>query len=237
MTTLQAQAMRYLQLNLSDEQATAFERFARELADWNQRMNLTSITDPDEVRVKHFLDSLSLAKFISFDDGDRVIDVGTGAGLPGLALAILFPQIHVTLNEATAKKLRFCQYVIKTLGLKNVDTLHARAEQAGQMPDHRAQYDVAVARAVARLPALLEYLLPLVKIDGLCVAMKGESAYLEADDSATALDVLGGMLEDIVPVDLPGIEDPHNLVVVSKTRATPAAYPRRAGIPTRQPIE
>lgn len=237
MTTLQAQAAQYLQLEITDAQAAAFDRFAQELAEWNQRMNLTSITDPDDVRVKHFLDSLTLTQIINFDEGDRVIDVGTGAGLPGLALAILFPHIHVMLNEATAKKLRFCQHIADTLGLQNVSTLHARAEEAGQMPDHRARYDVAVARAVARLPALLEYLLPLVKVDGLCVAMKGESAYLEADDSSSALDILGGRLEDIVPIELPGIEDPHYLVVVIKTRETPAAYPRRAGIPTRQPLE
>lgn len=237
MTTLQQQAADLFGLQISGAQLAAFDTLAAELADWNQRINLTTITDPDEVRIRHFLDSLSLAAVVDFVDGAQVMDVGTGAGLPGLALAICFPQIHVVLNDATGKKLRFCQHVIDTLKLTNVSTLHARAEEAGQMKAHRERYDLVVARAVARLPGLVEYLLPLATVGGLCIAMKGQTAYVEAEDASEAIRVLGGQLDDIIEIDLPDVDDPHYLVLINKIRPTPRAYPRRPGIPTREPLE
>ena len=232
---LQQQAAELFDVTLTDAQSAAFDTFAVELAEWNQKMNLTAITAPDEVRVRHFLDSLSLATVIDFAD-QKIIDVGTGAGFPGLALAIAFPDVHVTLNEATGKKLKFIQHIIDTLKLKNAVTLHARAEEAGQQTRHRAKYDLVLARAVARLPALLEYLLPLAKTGGTVIAMKGSTAFIEADDSGEALRILGGTLIDIVPIRLPEMEYDHQLVIVEKAKKTPGTYPRKPGTPTREPL-
>jgi 16S rRNA (guanine527-N7)-methyltransferase len=230
-------AAEHFNIVLSDAQIEQFETLLRELVAWNEtRMNLTAITEADDVRVRHFLDSLSIASVIKFDDGDQVIDVGTGAGFPGLPLAIVFPQIRVTLMEATAKKLTFIDHIVELLGLKNAVTLHARAEDAGQHPDHRAHYDVVTARAVARLPALLEYLLPLTKSGGYCIAMKGATAEDEAHNAQRALSILGGELRRIEAIQLPDVTEVHHLVTVEKVRKTPAAYPRKAGLPTKKPL-
>jgi 16S rRNA (guanine527-N7)-methyltransferase len=149
---------------------------------------------------------------------------------------MIFPELHMTLLEATGKKVAFLQHMIELLELPNVETLKARAEEAGQMSNQRAAYDLVLARAVARLPSLLEYLLPLAKVGGICIAMKGRTAAEEAADSTRALSVLGGKLQGIEAVNLPGIEETHYLVVVEKTAPTPALYPRRPGLPTQNPI-
>src|SRR5690606_28739767 len=148
------------------EQEAQFTRYAELLAAWNAHTNLTAITEPQAVQVRHFLDSLTIAQAVPMTPGLRVIDVGTGAGFPGLPLLIAFPHIHVTLLEATGKKLNFLNHVMEQIGLKGAQTVHARAEEAGQMPEHRAAYDLVLARAVARLPVLVEYLLPLAKVGG-----------------------------------------------------------------------
>ena len=207
------------------------------LLDWNQRMNLTSITAPEEIAVKHFLDSLTLTKVVSHFDGLRLIDVGTGAGFPGLALAIAFPSLEVTLLDSTAKKLRFIESVREELRLNNVRTLHARAEDAGRNKLHRARYDIAVARAVARLPVLMEYLLPLAKTGGQVIAMQGMTAYDDANSAAKAIEALGGELFSIEEVLLPTLDNPRYLLVVDKIKKTPRQYPRQAGRPSRDPIQ
>ncbi len=234
--TLIEHAAALFNLMLTPEHAAQFDQFAMDLADWNQRMNLTAITAPDEVMVKHFLDSLSLVKAIVPQPEQHLLDVGTGAGFPGLPLAMILPGLRVTLMEATAKKLAFIAHLIAEFGLKNADTLHARAEDAGQNPAHREHYDIVTARAVARLPILLEYLLPLTKVGGICIAMKGSTAHTELDDSQKALKVLGGKFQDLIDIQLPGIEDLHTLVVIEKIRPTPTDYPRKAGLPTKTPI-
>lgn len=237
MTTLAEEAATLLNLTLSPEQEAAFDIYARELAAWNERMNLTAISDVDGIRVRHFLDSLTVAQAIPMTPGQRLIDVGTGAGFPGLPLKIVFPDIHVTLLEATGKKLNFLRHVCEQTGItEGVEFLHARAEDAGQMPGQRATYDVVVARAVARLPVLLEYLLPLAKVGGRCVAMKGKTAQAEAEDSGHALRTLGGRLVGIETVTLPGVDEAHHLVVVEKVAPTPMLYPRKPGVPTKTPL-
>lgn len=221
---------------LSTEQIGQFDRLQTELIAWNQHTNLTAITDPDGIQVRHFLDSLSIARSGALLPGTSVIDVGTGAGFPGLPLAIAYPQASVTLMDATGKKVAFVQHIIDTLGLTNARAFQARAEDAGQDAAHREQYDLVLARAVARLPGLLEYLLPLCKVGGCCIAMKGATAQEEAQSAARALDAFGGVLEGIQAVNLPTIEHAHYLVTVKKVTKTPGHYPRQPGIPTRKPL-
>lgn len=235
-SSLRQQAADLFGIPLTPEQAALFEVYARELVAWNTHTNLTAITAPDAVRVRHFLDSLSAVKGDLPPDGRRIIDIGSGAGFPGLPLAIAFPGVRVTLMEATGKKVAFLNHVIQVLGLANAAALHARAEEAGQNFEHRAQYDLVLARAVARLPGLVEYMLPLARVGGRCTAMKGVTAEEEAHDAKRALRLLGGRLNRIEPVSLPGLDEPRYLVLIDKVAATPAQYPRKSGIPTRRPL-
>ena len=236
MTSFSDQAATLFGVTLSPDQAAAFDTFARELIAWNTHTNLTAITDQDGIYTRHFLDSLSVSKAFTPQAGMRLIDVGTGAGFPGLPLKIAYPDLQVTLLEATGKKIAFLDHVIQALNLTGAQTLNARAEDAGQLPNERAVYDIVTARAVARLPILREYLLPLAKVGGLCIAMKGKTAQDESADSASALKTLGGKLREIIPVHLPEVAETHYLVVVEKVGATPREYPRKPGIPTRKPL-
>ena len=233
---LPAQAKSLFNIDINASQLAAFERYTEILLDWNQRINLTSITDPDDVRVKHFLDSLSLLILPHLPEKAQVIDVGTGAGLPGLVLQIMRPEWEVTLLDATGKKVKFMQQVIEQLDLQNTTAVQIRAENAGQDRKHRERYDLVIARAVARLPVLVEYLLPLCLPGGLCVAMKGDTAQQEVQDANYALQMLGGWFEGLTPIELPGIEQMHYLVSIRKIEKTPPDYPRRPGIPSKSPL-
>jgi 16S rRNA (guanine527-N7)-methyltransferase len=229
-------ADRFLGISLSSSQLDAFSWYSMELIDWNQRINLTAITDPDEIAPKHFLDSLSCMLVKDFQPGGRAVDVGTGAGFPGLPLKIVFPQFQFVLVESIEKKVTFCQHVIKQLNLNEIEVVHARAEQIGHLEGFRESFDWAFARAVASLEILLEYLLPLLKVGGKAIIQKGEAGLVELQESAQALDVLGGSVNQILPLELPRIVETRYLLVVEKIAATPARYPRRAGIPSKRPI-
>ncbi len=223
-------------LTLTPAQLHSLGRYADELLAWNQKYNLTSITTAEDIRVKHFLDSLSCRLALQDAPAGRMIDVGTGAGFPGLPLKVLYPHMQLTLVESVAKKTAFLCHIVQDLGLDAVEVVTERAEAIGQQPVHRAQYDWALARAVASLPILLEYLLPLVKVGGRVVAQKGESAPQELEASQAALEILGGDAGELIPVSLPGVKDKRYLVVVEKQRATPQKYPRRVGIPSKRPL-
>ena len=237
MSMLAEEAASLLDLRLSAAQIQQFHQLSELLLAWNRRMNLTAIQDPAAIAVKHYLDSLTLAKVIPCFAGRRLIDVGTGAGFPGLALAIVFPRLRVTLLDATAKKLRFIDQAGQTLGLENIRTLRIRAEDAGRHPKHRGAYDLVTARAVAKMPTLMEYTLPLAKIGGQVIAMQGSRAYEETSRAAKAIARLGGELFAIEEIRLPTLDQPRYLVVIDKIKRTPKGYPRQAGVPARQPIQ
>ncbi len=236
MQPLADQAARLFGIRLAPQQLTQMQRHADELAQWNRRVNLTAITDPQEVLVRHFLDSLSVAAFVPLRKGMGLVDVGTGAGFPGLPLHILCPGTHLTLLDATAKKLRFLDHLVDLLELERVRTLHARAEQAGQMPAEREAHDLVLARSVARMPVLAEFMLPLARVGGQCVAMKGSSARQELKESARAIGLLGGRVNRVETLQLPGVAQTHHLVILDKVAATPCAWPRQPGNPARQPL-
>jgi 16S rRNA (guanine527-N7)-methyltransferase len=225
-----------LGLSLSARQVEAFAFYLDELLRRNAQQNLTAVVDPLGIAVKHFLDSLTLVPLLGPFATGRMVDVGTGAGFPGLPVRILCAGLRLVLVEATGKKAEFCRSVVEELGLKGVDVLHARAEEIGCDPQHRQTYDVATARAVASLPVLLEYLLPLVRIGGRVLAQKGGNAPAEAHQSERALELLGGRLRQLHVVELPGVAELRYIVEVEKTAATPEAYPRRAGLPAKRPL-
>jgi 16S rRNA (guanine527-N7)-methyltransferase len=236
---LLAQAASSLGLPLSDDHLVQFLRYYQELLVWNERANLTRIVEWDAVQVEHFLDSLSGVLVLS-DEAQRapcrIVDIGAGAGFPGLPLRIVLPHVRLTLIESVGKKATFLQHLVEALGLADVAVLKARAEEAGRDPAHREAYDLAVARAVASLSTLLEYALPLVRPGGFFVAYKGREVGGEVDRAAHALEVLGGRLQEVRPVALPGLEAPRHLVVVEKVMVTPERYPRRPGMPAKRPL-
>jgi 16S rRNA (guanine527-N7)-methyltransferase len=228
-----------LGLKLTDSHLAAFETCYRELVDWNQHFNLTAITDWDGVLVRHFLDSLSCLKALpraELAGGARVIDVGTGAGFPGLPLKIVYPGMRLTLLEATRKKVTFLEHMVHVLELKDVEAIHGRAETLGQDARYRERYDWALARAVAEMPTLAEYLLPLVRVGGAALAQKGEGATAEVHEAEGAITTLGGRVRQLVPVELRGLAETRYLVVVDKVAATPGKYPRRPGMPRKSPL-
>ena len=223
-------------VHLTAQQVTALVLYEKELLEWNQKFNLTAIRDVESIRIKHFLDSFSCVLAWKGSPPSQLIDVGTGAGFPGIPLKILYPNLKLTLIESVGKKAKFCQHIVDLLSLKNVDVIQARAEDVGQDSKYRERYDWAVARAVANLSVLSEYLLPLVKVGGNMLAQKGESGPAEAQSAEQAMNVLGGKLKQLIPVNLPGVAEDRYLVVVEKVAATPPKFPRKPGIPAKQPL-
>jgi len=230
-------------LELNEVRLGAFEIYYRELAAWNEKFNLTAITDYDQVQIKHFLDSLTclladedFTRAICKQPGIRAIDVGAGAGFPGLPLKIVCPGLQLTLLEATGKKVGFLEHIVSRLGLAGVEVIRGRAEELGRDAAHRERYDLALARAVAELPVLVEYALPFCRMGGLFVAQKGGEGDAEARAAEGAIATLGGTLRRIVHLELPGLAEPRSLVVIEKIAPTPEKYPRRPGIPRKRPL-
>jgi 16S rRNA (guanine527-N7)-methyltransferase len=236
MESLARDAQNLFGLNLTTRQLAMLAAYERELLLWNDKFNLTAIRDVEGIRTKHFLDSFSCALAWKDAPPRSLIDVGTGAGFPGIPLKILYPRMRLALVDSVGKKLNFCRHVVETLALESVQVIHARAEDLGQQAEHRERYDWAVARSVAGLPVLAEYLLPLVQVGGAALAQKGESGPAEAHGAERAFRLLGGNLRQVLPVALPGVADQRFLVIINKIAATPPKYPRQAGAPAKNPL-
>jgi 16S rRNA (guanine527-N7)-methyltransferase len=232
--------LRALDLRLGRDQLDACFWLAAELLDWNRQLNLTAITDPFEVQIKHILDSLTLVPLLDRLLGDRggyIVDVGSGPGFPALPLSIVRPSLEVVLLEATGKKVAFLEHVIQGLGLDRVRAIHGRAELVARDPDFRESFDLAVARGVGHAPSLAELLLPLVQVGRWSVLMKTHSGLdEELAEASPAIEALGGRVQEIVRADLPGLLEDRALVVLKKIAATPLQFPRRPGIPQRRPL-
>ncbi len=222
-------------LVFTEKQLEQFSLYFDLLIETNKVMNLTAITEPEEVAVKHIIDSL-LAYDEKIFPGKLLADVGTGAGFPGIPLKIYCPELKVVLLDSLAKRLKFLETVIERLGLEDISCVHLRAEDAGQNKDHREKYDLVTARAVARLSVLSEYCLPLVKQGGYFIAMKGSKFKEEITEGLTAVSILGGEIVSAEEVKLPGLDDGRAIIKIRKIKRTPAKYPRKAGLPEKQPL-
>jgi 16S rRNA (guanine527-N7)-methyltransferase len=234
-----------LGISLNEDQLGRFRIYYETLIEWNRRLNLTRITDYEEVQVKHFLDSLSCWLAIERLPGVpadlagidlQTVDVGSGAGFPGVALKLILPSLRLTLLEATGKKADFLEFLVQRLELSQVRVIKARAEELGQDAAHRERYDLALARAVAGMATLAELTLPLVRIGGWVIAHKGDEPVAETETAQNAIVTLGGQVQEILPVRVPGLEATRHLVVLEKVISTPVKYPRRPGMPAKRPL-
>lgn len=226
-----------LGVSLSSKQVEQFEKYKDLLVCWNEKMNLTAITDDREIIIKHFLDCISSSAIFDYNKVAKLIDVGTGAGFPGMPLKITHPHIEVTLLDSLQKRLNFLQEVITQIGVQNIYTVHSRAEDGGQNPLYREQYDVCVSRAVANLTVLAEYCIPFIKKGGYFLAQKGPMVLDEIPESKKALSELGTSVVEVKQVQVPYSEATHYIVIMEKTKNTPPKYPRKAGVPAKSPIK
>ena len=226
-------------INLNKEQIKIFSQYLELLIQWNQKINLTSLKTPQEIIIKHFLDSISCIKvFDKYIDieGISIIDVGTGAGFPGIPIKIVCPSISLSLLEARKKKTIFLEKIVEEMNFQRVEILNGRAEAFGKCPDYREKYDIALSRAVALLSTLSEYCLPLIRVGGLFVAQKGRSYKEEIDKALKTVQLLGGELIGVENVRIPFINQERYLLVIKKIKDTPSKYPRKEGLPQKRPL-
>ena len=221
-------------IEINEEQIKSFEKYMNLLLEWNEKINLTAITQPDEVKLKHFVDSLTVLKYIS--DDDKVIDIGTGAGFPGIPLKIMKENTKITLLDSLNKRVNFLNIVIEKLNLKNIQAIHGRAEEIARNKLYREQYDIAVSRAVANLSTLTEYMLPFVKVGGKCICMKGANIKEELEKAQNAIKELGGKIEKIDNFFLSDNDNERNIIIIRKVNETKQKYPRKAGTPSKEPL-
>lgn len=223
-----------INIEIKNDEAKKFYDYMNILLEWNEKINLTAITEENEVILKHFIDSITIEKYVK--DNDKVVDIGTGAGFPGIPLNIIRNNANYTLVDSLNKRIKFLEEVINLLELKNIIAVHSRVEDFEKHKENRESYDIATSRAVASLNILLEYLLPLVKVGGICICMKGSNVKEEIEKSEKALDILGGKIEEVKEIVLPDSDIVRNIVIVKKIRPTPSKYPRKAGTAAKEPI-
>ena len=223
-----------INVQLNDEQIKKYFDYMALLLDWNEKINLTAITEVDDVILKHFVDSMTVLKYI--ENEKSIIDVGTGAGFPGIPIAIMKKDVKITLLDSLNKRINFLNEVCRELKLNNVDTIHGRAEEIGKNKEHREKYDIAVSRAVANMSTLSEYLIPLVKIGGKCICMKGSEIEQELEQAKFAIKELGGKIEKVEKFTLPDSDMERNIIIIKKIKETSNKYPRKAGMPSKVPI-
>ena len=224
-----------IQLNVNDEVLNKFWVYMTNLLKWNEKINLTAITDEDDIILKHFIDSLTILEYIP--EKSNVIDVGTGAGFPGIPLKIVREDINMTLMDSLNKRITFLNEIINKLGLKKINAIHSRAEELAKMPEHREKYDIAVSRAVANLSTLSEYMIPFVKVGGKCICMKGSNIEEELKTAKNAIKELGGEIEKVINFKLPDSDNERNIIIIKKVRNTKSKYPRKAGMPSKEPLK
>lgn len=224
-----------INISLSVEQLGKFYRYMELLVEWNEKINLTAITEPEEIILKHFIDSITIKKYI--ENKEKIIDVGTGAGFPGIPLSIIDTELQITLVDSLNKRLIFLKNVIEELELKNVEIIHSRAEELGQNNNHREKYDIATSRAVANLATLSEYLIPFVKTGGKTICMKASDTKEEIENAQKAINVLGGAIEMIEEFKLPKSDIGRTIIIIRKEKKTNSKYPRKAGTPSKEPIK
>ncbi|WP_373894378.1 16S rRNA (guanine(527)-N(7))-methyltransferase RsmG [Virgibacillus sp. CBA3643] len=222
---------------LSDHQMEQFAIYFQVLVEWNEKVNLTTLTDEKDVYLKHFYDSIALAFHYDFNNDSTICDVGAGAGFPSIPLKICFPHLHVTIVDSLKKRITFLNHLAEQLGLTDVAFYHDRAENFGQNHAFREKFDIVTARAVARMAVLSELCLPLVKRDGFFIAMKGSKVREELEDGEPAITLLGGRIDDTHIFTLPQEDSERSIVMINKTRNTPKRYPRKAGTPNKDPID
>lgn len=228
--------LKNLEIELSDSQIKQFINYYELLVEWNKMMNLTAITKFDEVIQKHFIDSLSIVKAVKLNQSIKIIDIGTGAGFPGIPLKIAFPNLEIVLLDSLNKRINFLNEVINKLDLKNIKAIHGRAEDFSREKEYRESFDLCVSRAVANLATLSEYCMPYVKVKGKFIPYKSGKIEEEVLTAKKAVHVLGGKIEEEVQFSLPNTDIERSFVIISKNQSTPKQYPRKAGMPTKSPI-
>ena len=233
---LMKEAANEVGLELTEVQYEQFIKYMRLLQEWNEKINLTAITEDEEVIKKHFIDCIKAFKSDAIKNARNIIDVGTGAGFPGLPIAIMNPNVEVTLLDSLNKRINYLNTVVRELGLKNVTTIHSRAEDGARKPELREKFDVATSRAVANMAVLSEFCMPYVKKGGYFVALKGPSIDEELENGSNAIKILGGELKDIIEISIEETDLKHNIVEVKKIKTCPKTYPRKAGTITKKPL-
>lgn len=223
-------------LEFSDEKYNQFIKYKELLKDWNEKVNLTAITEDEEIIKKHFIDSIKIFKFEALKKAKKVIDIGTGGGFPGIPMKIIRPEMEIVLLDSLKKRINVLQDILDNIEINDVSTIHGRAEDYAQAPGYREKFDTVVSRAVANLAVLSEFCLPYAKVGGYFVAMKGPAVEEEVTEAKKAIGVLGGKLEEIIEVEIEGSDLNHNLVIIKKVKSTPKQYPRKAGIATKKPL-
>ena len=223
-----------INVELTENNIENFYKYMNLLIEWNNKMNLTAIIEPNDIILKHFIDCLVIDKYIKNDSS--IIDVGTGAGFPGVPLSFVNEKSNFTLMDTLNKRIKFLDEVVHITNSKNIKNIHARAEELAKNKDYREKFDFATSRAVASLNVLLEYMLPFVKVNGYCICMKGSNVKDELDNAKNALNILGGIIEDVIEFDLPDTDIGRSIVIIKKIKQTPNKYPRKAGTPSKEPI-